>query len=90
MRVYSKKYGIRCYHMLSFSSHYHLGPCFSSHYPSPPNLPLSCTGVTIGFDPDSYSVDEGGNVVFTIVKQGVNTIPVSVTFSTVDGTASGG
>ncbi len=47
-------------------------------------------GVSIGFDPVSYEVQEvDGTVSFDIVKIGQNDIPVTVQFSAVDGTAIG-
>ena len=51
-------------------------------------LPL-CVGVVVGFDPDTYSVTEGGVVTFEIVRSGQSSVPVSVDFSTEDGTANG-
>ncbi len=50
----------------------------------------SFVGVSIGFDPVSYEVQEAdGTVSFDIVNTGQNDVPVTVLFSTVDGTAIG-
>ncbi len=54
------------------------------------NYFIPCSGVRIGFDPTSYVVSESdGTVSFVIVKNGQNQAPVSVQFSTADGTATG-
>lgn len=54
-------------------------------------LYVSLPGVVIGFETsDCGSVDErGGLARFTLVKNGSSTIPVSVWFSTANGTAIG-
>ena len=46
-------------------------------------------GLTIQFDPASYTVVEGGVAMLRIVKVGDADYPVSVDFSTVDGSAEG-
>lgn len=45
--------------------------------------------VMIGFDPASYTVNEGDSSDFIIVKRGMNERPVTVTLNTMDGTAVG-
>ena len=47
------------------------------------------TDVIIGFDPDSYSVDEEAGVVTFVVRvlEGSLMVPVTVRFSTIDGLA---
>lgn len=47
------------------------------------------TELTVEFDPESYLVNEGGQVTLVIVKQGEAAAPISVTLSTQDGTATG-
>ena len=74
-------------HILRFILIFFLSPL---SLPSSPNLLLSCKALTIGFNSTDYTINEGGSVVFTVIKQGANAIPVFVTFSTSDGTALGG
>ena len=46
--------------------------------------------VTVEFDPTSYTVDESGGLVnITVAKRGQTTQTVSVTFTTMDGSATG-
>ena len=46
--------------------------------------------VQIGFNPTNYTVSEDeGRVTFFIEKQGTNERDVTVSFSTVDGSATG-
>ena len=54
-----------------------------------PSCLLYCLapGVTINFDPVTYTVTEGGSTMLRIVRVGDADIPVSVSVSTVVGTA---
>ena len=53
-------------------------------------FPCASTVVNIGFDPTDYTVnEETGEVTLTIVKLNATTTPVSVLFSTHNGTATG-
>ena len=46
--------------------------------------------MTVEFDPASYTVDESDRYAnITIVKRGQTTLPVSVSFTTADGSAVG-
>ena len=47
----------------------------------------SCPGVVIQFDPTGYMVAEGGSTMLRVVKIGLADVPVSVSLSTVAGTA---
>ena len=51
---------------------------------------LAVTAVTVEFDPMSYTVSESDCYAnITIVKRGLTTQTVSVTFTTADGSATG-
>ena len=50
---------------------------------------LSCTDLRVQFDPDSYTVAEGNQAQFRVMLNGEADRPVSVTFNTVAGTATG-
>ena len=46
--------------------------------------------VTVEFDPTTYTVSESDHYPnFTVVKRGQTTLPVSVSFTTADGNATG-
>ena len=47
----------------------------------------SCPDVVIQFDPTGYMVAESGSIKLRIVKVGLADVPVSVSLSTVAGTA---
>ena len=47
----------------------------------------SCPGVVIQFDPTGYTVAESGFIRLRIVKVGLAHVPISVSLSTVAGTA---
>ena len=50
---------------------------------------MSCTDLRVQFDPDSYTVVEGNHAQFRVTLNGEADRPVSVTFNTVAGTATG-
>ena len=47
----------------------------------------SCPDVVVQFDPTGYMVAEGGSTRLRVVKVGAADVPVSVSLSTVVGTA---
>ena len=47
------------------------------------------TVVSVDFDPPSYTVLEGGVVMVQLLLAGSSRIPITVSLSTVDGTATG-
>ena len=62
----------------------------SSHCPSPLHNCFSSSAVTIGFDPTTYNVTEGGSVSVSVsVQSGTLAREVVVTLQTMDGTATG-
>lgn len=50
---------------------------------------LVLTAVSVGFDPDTYTVNEGGVASFTVVLTGEASIAVVVDFMTLDSAAVG-